>query len=282
MRFQKFRIFISFFLIFITSHIITAQDKKFYKASSDTLNIDEHLFLKINLSRSKILDLIVPPIDKSVLPLAITLPITSFIASRASNNSYNENSAVLLGFSEITSATISFSLKNIVRRQRPFVKFPNVFYNKNNSPTDDFSFPSGHSSIAFSIATLLTLRYPDKPLLIATSYFYAVTVAYGRVYLGVHYPSDVLTGALIGSTSAVLIYSLRKEIIATKNSVFNESEKFSKTQSSISNGYFLLALVSADVLNYFIYINKIKLLKTTKLTLSPLCTESFLNLNVHF
>ncbi|MGB9697100.1 MAG: phosphatase PAP2 family protein [Ignavibacteria bacterium] len=282
MRFLKFRIFITILSISLLSQFGTAQEVIFHKSPTDTFNIDESFFLKINSSRSKILDFIVPTLDKTVLPVAITLPIASFAISRASSNSYNENSAVLLGLSEFTSATITFTLKNIVKRHRPFVKFPNSYYNKNNSPTDEFSFPSGHSSIAFSIATLLTLRYPDKPLLIVTSYLYATTIAYGRVYLGVHYPSDVLVGALIGSVSSALIYSLRKEIITTKNSVFNENEKFTETQGSIKAGYFLFALVSTDVLNYFVYKNKIKLLRRTTFSLSSVYPETLLNLNISF
>lgn len=282
MHFLKFRLFITILFIFSFSQFSAAQEVIFHKSTPDTFNLDENIFLKINSSRSKILDLIVPALDKTVFPLAITLPIASFAISRASDNSYNENTSVLLGFSELTAATITFTLKNIVKRNRPFVKFPDSYYNKNNSPTDEFSFPSGHSSMAFSIATLLTLRYPDKPLLITASYLYATTIAYGRVYLGVHYPSDVLAGALIGSASSTVIYLLRKEIIAMKNSVFNESERFTQTEGSISAGYLLLALVGTDVLNYFIYKNKVKFLKTTTFSLSLLDTKTMLNLKLHF
>lgn len=282
MHFLKFRIFTITLLILSLFQLSTAQEVKLRKPAADTLNIDESLFLKINSSRAKVLDFVVPNLDKSVLPIAITLPLVSFGISKAFNNSYNENSAVLLGVSELTTTAVTFTLKNIVKRNRPFVRFPNSYYNKNNSPTDEFSFPSGHSSIAFSIATLLTLRYPDKPLLIATSYLYATAIAYGRVYLGVHYPSDVLAGIFIGSMSSALIYSLRKEIITTKNSILNESDRFNKSQNSTTAGYFLIALATTDVLNYFIYKSRIKFITPAIFSLSPGYPETLLNLNVHF
>lgn len=283
MHFPKFKILLTIILsLFLSFQISTAQEVVSQKSFKDTLNFDESLFLKINSSRAKALDFIIPILDKTVFPTAITLPIVSFAISKASDNSYNENSAVLLGFSELTSATVTFTLKNIVKRNRPFVKFKNSYYNKDNSPTDEFSFPSGHSSLSFSIATLLTLRYLDKPLLITASYLYAATIAYGRVYLGVHYPSDVLSGALIGSLSSVLIYSLRKEIITMKNSVLNESNSFTQSQRSTGAGYILLALVSTDALNYFFHINKTKLLRTTTFSVSSIYPEPLVNLNVRF
>jgi undecaprenyl-diphosphatase len=66
-----------------------------------------------------------------------------------------------------------------------------------------WSFPSGHASGSFAVATFVTLRaraYTDKPWAVAlVMYFYAVLVAGSRPVLGVHYPSDIVAGAALGS-----------------------------------------------------------------------------------
>jgi len=65
------------------------------------------------------------------------------------------------------------------------------------------SFPSGHTSEAFSTATALSLKYPEW-YIIAPAYLWAGSVGYSRMNLGVHYPTDVLAGALLGTGTAFL------------------------------------------------------------------------------
>ena len=96
------------------------------------------------------------------------------------------------------------------------------------------------------MATALTLRYPNKPFLIAGSYLYASIVGFGRMYLGVHYPADVLGGILVGSGGAVIIYSLRKQIITFKNNLFKEKGNQDKNENSQSTSLVLLSLVGTD------------------------------------
>jgi undecaprenyl-diphosphatase len=80
-----------------------------------------------------------------------------------------------------------------------------------NSP----SFPSGHTSVAFSTATSLYLAYP-KWYVAVPAFTYAASVGYSRMYLGVHYPSDVLAGAVIGAGSAWLMYKANKWLFKKK------------------------------------------------------------------
>ena len=71
------------------------------------------------------------------------------------------------------------------------------------------SFPSGHTSSAFCTATELALRYHTW-YVIVPSYLFATSVAWARMYQGVHYPSDVLAGAVVGAGSAWLGWKLQK------------------------------------------------------------------------
>jgi undecaprenyl-diphosphatase len=62
-------------------------------------------------------------------------------------------------------------------------------------PPDKFSFPSGHTMTAFSIALVLSYFYPS---LEATLFFLALSIASSRIVLGMHFLSDVLAGMVLG------------------------------------------------------------------------------------
>jgi membrane-associated phospholipid phosphatase len=107
---------------------------------------------------------------------------------------------------------VTLILKYSVNRDRPFVTYPDIIQkSKAGSP----SFPSGHTSSAFATATSLSMAYP-KWYIIAPSYAWAGTVGYSRMHLGVHYPSDVLAGALIGSGCAYLTYKVNQKLLKKK------------------------------------------------------------------
>ena len=104
---------------------------------------------------------------------------------------------------------ITLILKYSVNRDRPFVTYPDIMQ---KSKADSPSFPSGHTSSAFATATSVSLAYP-KWYIIAPSYAWAGTVGYSRMHLGVHYPSDVLAGALIGSGCAYMTYKVNQKLL---------------------------------------------------------------------
>jgi undecaprenyl-diphosphatase len=248
------RIYLLISLLIISSPSIYSQGfREFDSVITKESNIDVNVFQAINNSRCGFSNTVIPVTDKSVLPLSIALPLGLSGISRINNNYYDENSGVLLLLSEITGTGVTYGIKQIFKRERPFVTLDNVYYNKYNSPTDRYSFPSGHTATAFSIATSLTLRYSDKPAIIAVSYLYAAIVGYGRIYLGVHYPTDVLGGMIIGSGSAALVYSLRKEIIDIKNNLFNEKYRPDKNNARELSAPVILGItIGADLLNNLI------------------------------
>ncbi len=175
-----------------------------------------------------------------------------YAAARINKNHYDESSAVLLALSEVTNEIFTQGLKKTIRRNRPFITLNNVNYTNISKVRSTYSFPSGHASGSFAIATSLTLRYPDKPVLVAGLYAYALTVSLGRIYWGVHYPSDVFTGMLVGAGSAALIYSLRKPIIKAKNNLFNQSERTDIYQGEVNTTAILLSFAVSDLLNFYL------------------------------
>lgn len=103
--------------------------------------------------------------------------------------------AIYIGTTVIEAIGVTYGLKYTFDRQRPYVKYPDKVHPIN--PEDSPSFPSGHTAAAFSLATSLSITYP-KWYVIAPSAVWACGVGLARMNQGVHYPSDVLTGAAIG------------------------------------------------------------------------------------
>jgi membrane-associated phospholipid phosphatase len=112
----------------------------------------------------------------------------------------------------LATATVEHPIKNWFRRRRPFISLIEAII-VGRKP-GSYSFPSGHSAAAFAGALLLAREYPAS----ARGFFgLASLVAFSRIYLGVHYPGDVLSGSLLGTVLAK-IYSrlLRKVGVAQK------------------------------------------------------------------
>ena len=103
--------------------------------------------------------------------------------------------AVYIGTTVIEAVGVTYGLKYAFNRERPYVKYPDKIHPI--EPEDSPAFPSGHTAAAFSLATSLSITYP-KWYVIAPSAVWACGVGMARMNQGVHYPSDVLTGAAIG------------------------------------------------------------------------------------
>lgn len=96
-----------------------------------------------------------------------------------------------------------FILKQSLKRPRPPAVIP--YFSSLVTPSDQFSFPSGHTMAAFLLATLCASYYGDSAYLL---YIWASAVGSSRVILGVHFPTDIIAGACLGSGIAYSVINL--------------------------------------------------------------------------
>lgn len=101
-------------------------------------------------------------------------------------------------------------IKELVARSRPYETIEELKILV--SPLSSYSFPSGHSVSSFASAMALTLAFGKKG---AWAYIPATLIAFSRCYVGVHYPSDVLAGMIVGTLIAYGVYMLLKKFIKT-------------------------------------------------------------------
>ncbi|MBE5931967.1 MAG: phosphatase PAP2 family protein [Lachnospiraceae bacterium] len=100
----------------------------------------------------------------------------------------------------ITFVTVNLGIKNIVARTRPYEVIDGLVNLVEKQ--SDFSFPSGHSAHAFAVGVVLLVMLPRKfgvPIFIIS-----ILMAYSRLYIGVHYPTDVIAGVLLGTIIAFI------------------------------------------------------------------------------
>ena len=174
-------------------------------------NIDFRILHSINSPQILPSDGFYRFISNSDMYVITGVPVTMVIVGLVEHNEKLYHNACVVGAGTIINFSITAGLKYLVKRKRPFTTYKGIIINKSGKTCLDPSFPSGHSSTSFMLATSLSLAYP-KWYVIAPAYLYAGTVAYSRMDLGVHYPTDVLAGALIGSGSAYLTYRISKKL----------------------------------------------------------------------
>lgn len=167
--------------------------EKIHNKDSSLLRI-----LNINL-KCKVLDTLMVPITylgsltfMCIFCLALLLSKDEFITL------YAINCVITL----VVGALCTQIIKKIVNRARPFLKIDNLHIKKIG--IDKYSFPSGHTCAAFSLAVMTRYFFPTF-FTIAISL--STLVGFSRMYLGVHYPTDVLIGMFLGVISSVLVHN---------------------------------------------------------------------------
>ena len=107
--------------------------------------------------------------------------------------------AIVMAISGLLGVTLYGVLKRCFVRERPFIRHAGIA--QAGSPLDRYSFPSGHTLHAVSFAWQATVHFPELGWVLVPL---AGVIGASRVVLGLHYPSDVLAGAILGACLAQL------------------------------------------------------------------------------
>lgn len=195
--------FVKKLVCFIFSVVMT------FQVQLSAQNFDVEMLQRINANSSEFMR----GYSRAIANTTTYVSVASILSVGAVGLIKNDNDllkdALYLGINFGTNAAFTYGLKNTFNRPRPGVSYPQLI-----TPYEDvssLSFPSGHTSEAFSTATAFSLKYP-KWYVIAPAYFWAGSVGYSRMNLGVHYPSDVLAGALLGTGTAFLTFKVNQWI----------------------------------------------------------------------
>jgi membrane-associated phospholipid phosphatase len=174
-------------------------------------NPDINLLKEINLDRHTSWDNEVKGLTNSIW---IVSPLSSLSITAA--GLIKKDSALLfkgleIGAAQGITSIVTLVMKQSIHRTRPYEKYDQL---ENLSDPFGSSFPSAHTSSAFALATSLTINF-KKWYVIVPSYLYAAGIGYTRLHEGVHYPTDVLAGAALGSVSSIATHKLNKWVNKT-------------------------------------------------------------------
>ena len=134
--------------------------------------------------------------------LWIVLAALLLVQKKYRNVGFAVTVSLLLG-----AVVTNLCLKNWICRPRPYTMIPELHA---LVTARDWSFPSGHSTSSIAAAVVILLRLPKKmgiPIFIL-----AVLICLSRLYVGVHYPTDVLAGVMIGMVSAIAAIKLTERM----------------------------------------------------------------------
>ena len=173
----------------------------------DTEPVEVVLFKRVYETDTDAASLVFHGVNETAYPVYWSAAPVHWAATAALGGDFD--APLRLTLAEGGAIGLTLALKNIVDRPRPYVSLDGVTArdrrHQGDEVFDPHSFPSGHTSTAFVIATSLSLSYPEW-YVIAPAMAWATTMGVGRVWLGVHYPTDVAVGALIGAGTAAAVH----------------------------------------------------------------------------
>ncbi len=174
--------------------------------------IDQELFLFLNGIHSPFWDIVMYWISYKFTWIPLYLTTLGYFI-------YKQKTKSILSIIIVVS-TIVFAdqmsvhlFKDVFLRYRPChnLEIQNMVHILHGHCGGQYGFVSSHSSNAFGFAIITTLIIQNRKISIILI-IWAIVVSYSRIYLGVHYPSDIFGGAILGTATAIALYSLYKTI----------------------------------------------------------------------
>lgn len=181
----------------------------FISSLSYAQNADINLLKNINAHETDFKNGYLKFCSASASPVSVAVPVSLITAGLISHDHQMQQNGLYMAGSFVATAILTQGLKHAVNRTRPRVTYPFIIVRDKENP-GSYSMPSGHTSTAANTAAYLCFTYP-KWYVIVPSCIWAASVGWSRMYLGVHYPSDVLVGAILGTGTAWLTHHFQKK-----------------------------------------------------------------------
>lgn len=171
------------------------------------LDIDRELFFFINSHHAPWLDQLMYYISRTRVWIPLYLIFLFLILKKFRNESWAPLIGIFLTIL-IADQVASTVMKPLVQRLRPThdPSFQQLVHIVNGYRGAQFGFASSHAANTFGAACFLWWLFRPTPLWICLMFFWVILVSYSRIYLGVHYPGDILGGFAIGLAAAAIGY----------------------------------------------------------------------------
>ncbi len=154
--------------------------------------------------------------DHSAWPLFVGAVPIAWVLAAVDRDRAVVRTALGIAMSEGVAAAATIGLKRLVARPRPYTAVTSIVarsaVHRDGRARDPHSFPSGHAALSFSLATAVALE-SQRWYITVPVFGWASAVSVSRVWLGVHYPTDVLAGAILGGATAIGMHALARSLI---------------------------------------------------------------------
>jgi len=190
-------------------------------------SVDQQLFIFLNSLNSPFCDHVMHAISGRLIWVPVYLAILIYLGVK-----YKRRFLIILLFiilAATLSDQISVLFKNLVHRLRPCYEpsLEGLVHVVNGECGGQYSFVSSHATNSFDVA-LLSLLFIKKRWYSISIIIWALVIGYSRIYLGVHYPGDVICGSLLG---AFIGWSIYKLYMLTDNKILKDRPYFKLPQN---------------------------------------------------